>query len=121
MYIERNISNYLKKRIDSSFVTIVTSISSVTGNKWLSLLVNTNIVYLLEPYFNNHIKRIIKRPKIHFFDTGLASYLAGYHSVETLERGALAGPIFETYVVTEIIKSFVNIDENNYMVPVEII
>ncbi len=83
-------------------------ISSVTGHKWLSLLVDTNIVFLLEPYFNNSIKRIIKRPKLHFFDTGLCTYLAGYHTIETLERSAFSGAIFETYVITEIIKSYVN-------------
>lgn len=108
----RNVAALTSQELNMERICNGIGISIVTGNKWLSLLVNTNIVYLLQPYFNNHIKRIIKRPKIHFFDTGLLAYLAGYHSVETLERGALAGSIFETYVVTEIIKSFVNVGED---------
>lgn len=57
---------------------------------------------------NNAVGRAIKREKIYFMDTGLACYLAGYVDPITLERSAYSGPIFETYVVTEIIKSFVN-------------
>ena len=83
-------------------------ITNATGEKWLSILTNIGLVYLLQPYSNNNIARIVKRPKMYFTDTGLASYLAGYMDSITLERSAYSGAIFETYVVTEIIKSFSN-------------
>lgn len=80
----------------------------MTGDKWLSILVNTGLVYLLQPYSNNNISRIVKRPKVYFMDTGLACYLVGYLDAITLEKSAYNGAIFETYVVSEIIKSFSN-------------
>ncbi len=108
----RNLAAVTAQELNLTSICDGIGISSVTANKWVSLLVDTNIVYLLEPYFDNHIKRLVKRPKIHFFDTGLCAYLAGYHSIETLERSGFAGSIFETYVVMEIIKSYVNAGEN---------
>lgn len=83
-------------------------ISTVTGDSWLSILTNTGLVYLLQPYSNNNIARIVKKPKIYFMDTGLASYLAGYLDAVTLEKSVFNGAIFETYVITQIIKSFTN-------------
>lgn len=83
-------------------------ISSVTGDNWLSILTNTGLVYLLQPYSNNNVARIVKKPKIYFMDTGLACYLAGYLDAITLEKSAFNGAIFETYVMTEIIKSYTN-------------
>ena len=79
-----------------------------TVDEWLSVLKNTFLVYLLQPYSNNTTSRAVKRPKIYFMDTGLACYLAGYLDARTLERSAYAGAIFETYVVSEIIKSYNN-------------
>lgn len=77
-----------------------------TIDNWTSILVNTHLIYLLPPYSNNDLKKIIKRPKIYFTDTGLAAFLAGYLDAQTLEKSAFSGSIFETYVITEIIKSF---------------
>lgn len=83
-----------------------TGISEPTAKQWLSILVSSGIVYLLEPYFNNTLKRLIKRPKMYFMDTGLCAYLTKWTSAETLEAGAMSGAFFETWVVTEIIKSY---------------
>jgi predicted AAA+ superfamily ATPase len=83
-------------------------ISSPTANDWLSILVNTGLVILIEPYTNNIIKRVVKRPKLYFMDTGLACYLTKYPNYEILETSAYSGHIFETYVVSEIVKSFSN-------------
>ncbi len=63
-------------------------------------------VYLLQPYFNNHTKRLVKTPKLYFMDTGLCSFLTGWLTPDVLERGAMAGPILETYVMSELIKSY---------------
>ncbi len=83
-------------------------ISVPTANDWLSILVNSGIIFLLEPYSNNLLKRIVKRPKIYFLDTGLACYLTKYPNAQILESSAYSGHIFETYVISEIIKSFIN-------------
>ena len=57
---------------------------------------------------NNNVARAVKRPKIYFMDTGLACYLTGYIDANTLERSAYSGAIFETYIISEIIKSYTN-------------
>lgn len=83
-------------------------ISNPTANEWLSILVNTGLVILIEPYSSNVIKRVVKRPKLYFMDTGLACYLTKYPNPEILEMSAYAGHIFETFVISEIVKSFTN-------------
>jgi len=92
-------------------------ITNNTANSWLSIAVSTGIVYLLQPYSNNAVASIVKTPKLYFMDTGLACYLAGYTDSTTLEKSAFNGAIFETFVVTEIIKSFVNngLDVKRYL------
>lgn len=64
------------------------------------------IVYLLEPYATSVSKRLVKSPKLYFLDTGLAAYLTEWASAETLEAGAMAGPMLETWVMAELLKSF---------------
>ena len=63
---------------------------------------------LLQPYYNSHLNRAIKSPKIYFKDTGLAAFLSGWLSKDQLERWALNGAFFETFIINEIIKSFSN-------------
>lgn len=77
-----------------------------TAKSWLSILQASGIVYLLPPYFTNIRKRLVKTPKLYFLDTGLASYLTGWSSPETLEKGAMAGAILETWIMTELLKSY---------------
>lgn len=103
-----NIAVRTGQELNMSDICNEIGISIVTGDSWLSILVNTGLVYLLQPYSNNNIARIVKKPKIYFMDTGLACYLAGYLDAITLERSAFNGAIFETYVITEIIKSYTN-------------
>jgi len=79
-----------------------------TAKNWLSVLQTSNVVYLLEPYFNNLFKRLVKTPKLYFLDTGLAAYLTGWSSPETLEAGAISGAILETWIVIELLKSYVH-------------
>ncbi|MGN0636556.1 MAG: ATP-binding protein [Acutalibacteraceae bacterium] len=83
-------------------------ISQPTAERWLSILVASNIVYLLQPYANNITKRAIKTPKLYFLDTGLAAYLTKWNTPDVLKNGAMAGAFFETFVVSEIIKSYTN-------------
>jgi len=83
-------------------------ISSPTAKSWLSLLITSGIVVLVEPYFNNVLKRIVKAPNMYFMDTGLCAYLTRWTSSESLEVSAMSGAFFETFVVSEIIKSYLN-------------
>lgn len=83
-------------------------IDSKTAENWLSLLVTSGLVFLLQPFSGNTIKRIVKRPKLYFMDTGLACYLGLWNSPRALEVSAMAGSIFETYCVCEIIKTYAN-------------
>lgn len=81
-------------------------ISVHAAHEWLSILEATMHVYLLRPYHNNLSKRLIKAPKLYFLDTGLAAFLTQWKNVETLRSGAMAGAFFETFVVAELIKSY---------------
>lgn len=83
-------------------------ISVTTAERWLSILVTSNIVYLLKPYANNVLKRAVKTPKLYFLDTGLAAYLTKWTTAAVLKNGAMAGAFFETFVIAEIIKSYYN-------------
>ena len=80
--------------------------SANTISNWISILQSTGLVYLLQPYFNNMTSRAIKTPKLFFMDTGLACYLTGWSNPEVLESGAMSGPMLETFVISEVIKSW---------------
>lgn len=83
-------------------------VSAPTAKEWVSILEQSGIVYILRPYYTNITKRLIKTPKAYFMDTGLAAYLCGWPDSVTLERGPMDGAFLETYVVTQIIRSFEN-------------
>jgi len=83
-------------------------ISAPTAKAWVSILERSGIIYILHPYSTNITKRIVKTPKMYFTDTGLAAYLCRWPDAATLENGASDGAFFETYVVTEILKSYYN-------------
>ncbi len=83
-------------------------VSEPTIKKWISILERTGIVYLLQPYSASALSRAIKAPKIYFRDTGLACYLTRWLTADALKNSAVAGNMFETYVISEIIKSFSN-------------
>ena len=83
-------------------------VSGPTADRWISILKASGIIYLLEPYHNNIIKRAVKTPKVYFLDTGLAAYLTRWPTDETLRMGAQAGAFFESFVIAEIIKSYYN-------------
>ena len=83
-------------------------VSAPTAERWLSILIASNIVYLLPPYSNNITKRAVKTPKLYFLETGLASYLTRWTSPEVLRNGAMSGQMFESFVISEVIKSYYN-------------
>lgn len=125
-YLERDINELIAS--DSiTFMKFLTAIAARTGEilnysniagdvgvseptikNWISILERTGIIYLLQPYSANALKRMIRSPKIYFRDTGLACYLTRWLTPETLKVSAVAGNMFETFVVSEILKSYSN-------------
>jgi len=81
-------------------------IDQKTAKAWLSVLETAGLVYLLQPYYSNVTNRIVKTPKVYFLDTGLCAYLTKWPTVETLEAGSISGALLETYVFSEILKSY---------------
>lgn len=133
-YLERDVRD-LSGAIDSlkfmNFITAVAARSSqlvnykgiaddcdidqVTAKKWLHILETLGIIFYLHPYSNNVLKRVIKTPKLYFYDTGLVCYLTRWASAETAEAGAMNGALFENYVVSEILKSYQNFGKDAYL------
>lgn len=124
-YIERDIRDLTSIGDEMFFLKFLISVASRTGQllnysdiardigkpmvtvqRWVSLLVTSGIVYLLYPYAQNIGNRMTKMPKIYFLDTGLACYLTKWNSWEALEAGAKSGEMLETFVVSEILKSY---------------
>jgi len=85
-----------------------TGVSDTTIRRWLSILETSRIVFLLRPFHKNITKRIVKRPKLYFTDTGLAAYLLLYPNADLLLTGPSSGALFENYVVMEYIKQLSN-------------
>lgn len=79
-----------------------------TVKKWISILEASGIIYILEPYTASVLKRAIRTPKLYFRDTGLAAYLTRWLTPETLANGAMSGAFWETFVISEILKSYSN-------------
>lgn len=75
-----------------------------TIQEWISVLEASLYRFFLPPFYKNYGKRITKRPKLYFYDTGLVSYLTGIQSKSLIERGPMTGAIFENYVISEILK-----------------
>ena len=126
-YIEKDVRDLINISDESKFLKFMISLASRSGEllnygavanevgisnetvkRWVSVLRTSRIIYLLEPYFNNHLKRVIKTPKIYFMDVGLLAYLTKWPTPETLANGAKAGNIFETFIISEIVKSYLN-------------
>lgn len=126
-YIERDVRQLTQVGDEMKFLTFMTviagrtaqmlnitsvardvGISVSTADRWLSILLASQIIYLLYPYHTNITKRAIKAPKLYFLDTGLAAYLTRWSNPDVLEAGAMNGAFFETFVIGEVLKSFNN-------------
>ena len=90
-------------------------ISQAQAKSWLQILETLGIIFYLHPYSNNQLKRLVKTPKLYFYDTGLVCYLTKWSSAEVLESGAMNGALLENYVVSEIAKSYWNSGKEPYM------
>lgn len=133
-YIERDVRE-LSDAIDSlkflRFITAVAArsgqmlnvaeiardadINQVQAKNWLGILETLGIIFYLHPYSNNLLKRLVKTPKLYFYDTGLVCYLTKWSNAETLESGAMNGAVLENYVVAEIMKTYLNNGKEPYI------
>ncbi len=133
-YIERDVKE-LSDAIDSlKFLNFITAaaarcsqmlniadiardadISQKQAKDWLGILETLGIIFYLHPYSNNLLKRLVKTPKLYFYDTGLVCYLTKWSSAETLESGAMNGAVLENYVVAEIMKTYLNSGKEPFM------
>jgi uncharacterized protein len=126
-YIDRDINELAQVGNKLAFLQFLTMLASRTGEllnlaslandvgidqrtakSWLSILEATNMIILLQPFSFNVTKRVVKTPKVYFTDTGLVCYLCRWLTPDTAERGAMAGALYETFVINEIIKSYYN-------------
>lgn len=90
--------------LDMSLYARDIGVSVPTIKRWLSVLEASYIIFLVPPYYQNYGKRIVKSPKIYFYDTGLVSYFTGITTFDQYDKGPLAGSLFENYIVSEIVK-----------------
>lgn len=126
-YIDRDVKE-IADRVDSfkflNFVIVVAALTSQMVNyktiadaveisvptvkSWLNILERLGIIFYLHPYSNNLLKRMVTKPKLYFYDSGLVAYLTKWTDSETLMNGAMSGAILENFVVSEIVKSYQN-------------
>lgn len=127
-YLDKDVKEQIDLKDDEKFYNLLILVASLTGQElnydnlakqvgvsattiksWVSIMIKTGIVYLLQPYYEQSwTKRVVKTPKIYFFDTGIACYLLGIDSKESLSKSFLKGRLFETFVVNEVRKSYEN-------------
>ncbi|THF61522.1 ATP-binding protein [Pseudothauera nasutitermitis] len=124
-YIQRDVQDVLKISDQTAFHRFLTAVAARTGQllnysslardvdvdskttkAWLAVLETCGLVYLLQPWHSNLTKRLVKAPKLYFLDTGLAAYLTRWPDAASLEAGAMSGAMLETWVVSEVLKSY---------------
>ncbi len=104
----RLLAGHVSQVLNLSSLSRDIGISVPTLRRWLSILENSYIVFLVQPYYRNLGKRIIKSPKIYFYDTGMVSYLTGLSSVDQWEKSIMYGPLFENYIISDICKQILH-------------
>ena len=97
---------FTAEQVNYATLAAAADISEPTTKNWIRILEGLGIIYLLQPYSNNELKRLVKTPKLYFCDTGLCSYLSMWLTRDTLMNGAAAGHYFENYVVIELLKNY---------------
>ena len=126
-YLERDVNRLVKAKNHLTFIRFMTAVAARTGQQlnyaniaseldvsevtvkeWISILEKSGVVYILKPYKASVLNRAVKTPKLYFRDTGLCCYLTRWLTPDTLKNGAMAGAMFETFVINEILKSYSN-------------
>ncbi|MBO4535094.1 MAG: ATP-binding protein [Clostridia bacterium] len=133
-YLSRDVKEEISVKDDAKFIDFIRAaacrvgqelnvhsialdvdVSDDTAKRWLGMLEKSQVIFYLHPYSNNLLKRVVKTPKLYFFDTGLVSYLTKYSNPEILLNGSINGAILENYVVAEIRKSYLNCGKELFM------
>ncbi|MBQ2733287.1 MAG: ATP-binding protein [Clostridia bacterium] len=96
----------VSEQVNYATLAEAADISQPTAKEWLCVLEGLHIVYLLQPYYNNALKRLSKTPKLYFCDTGLCSFLSMWLTPDVLMNGAASGHFYENYVVMELVKNY---------------
>lgn len=96
----------IAQQVNYKILAEAAEISQPTAKEWLRILEGLGIIYLLQPYANNELKRLTKKPKLYFLDTGLCAYLSMWLTRDALLHGAASGHYFENYVVVELLKNY---------------
>ena len=126
-YLERDVNRLVKAKNHLTFIRFMTAVAARTGQQlnyaniaseldvsevtvkeWISILEKSGVVYILKPYKASVLNRAVKTPKLYFRDTGLCCYLTRWLTPGTLKNGAMAGAMFETFVINEILKAYSN-------------
>ncbi|NLB42309.1 MAG: ATP-binding protein [Clostridiales bacterium] len=94
--------------LNYSTIANATGIDQTTVKSWLGILERLGIIFYLHPYSNNMLKRMVTKPKLYFYDSGLVAYLTKWSDSRTLMNGAMSGAILENFAVSEIVKSYQN-------------
>ena len=133
-YLSRDVKEEMPIKDDSKFIDFIRAVacrvgqelnvhsiatdvevSDDTAKRWLGMLEKSEVIFYLHPYSNNLLKRVVKTPKLYFFDTGLVCYLTKYSNAEILQNGSINGAILKNYIVAEIRKSYLNSGKEIYM------
>lgn len=126
-YLERDVRQLINLKDERKFYNFMVAVAARTGQLlnvsdiantvdvdvktvqgWISVLQASGIIYVMQPFWANTTKRLAKTPKIYFMDTGLACHLTGWNTSDQLRLGAMSGHMFETFAVSEVLKSYMN-------------
>ena len=111
----RSVAARTSQQVNYKGIADDAEIDQTTAKNWLHVLEALGIIFLLEPYSNNVLKRTVSTPKLYFYDSGLVCYLTRWSSPETAMEGAMSGTLLENYVVAEIIKTYQNAGQEPFL------
>lgn len=111
----RSVAARTSQQVNYKGIADDAEIDQTTAKNWLHVLEALGIIFLLEPYSNNVLKRTVSTPKLYFYDSGIVCYLTRWSSPETAMEGAMSGALLENYTVAEIIKTYQNAGQESFL------
>lgn len=111
----RSVAARTSQQVNYKGIADDAEIDQTTAKNWLHVLEALGIIFLLEPYSNNVLKRTVSTPKLYFYDSGIICYLTRWSSPETAMEGAMSGALLENYTVAEIIKTYQNAGQEPFL------
>ena len=111
----RSVAARTSQQVNYKGIADDAEIDQTTAKNWLHVLEALGIIFLLEPYSNNVLKRTVSTPKLYFYDSGIVCYLTRWSSPETVMEGAMSGALLENYTVAEIIKTYQNAGQEPFL------